>query len=290
MLVIDVTPVARTLAPTAAISPSTSPSARGSAASGRAARSKRAAELERRHQRGVGERLEDPADERGRGDTAEARLLEEGGGDVAGRGAVARRPSRRRRRCRPGPPTWAVPVLPATIQPGKPAKRAGRRALAERGDAGEAVASNAARHAGSNGDLADDPRLEGADDHVGARLARPRGRCSAREQRAAVGERGVGVGELERRDEHLALADGDVDVVAGLPHAIGEGLGVVLVALGVLLGRHHPARLLVRAAARRVSAPSPNSSARVLDAGRRTGRGRTRSGRRCRRSRCRSTP
>ena len=48
---------------------------------------------------------------------------------------------------------------------------------------------------------------------------------------AAVGEGGEGVGQLQRRNQHLALADGRDDVVAGGPPPLGEGHRVLLVAL-----------------------------------------------------------
>ncbi len=40
-------------------------------------------------------------------------------------------------------------------------------------------------------------------------------------QRPAVGQRGVGDGELERGHLHVTLADGEVDVVADGPRAVG---------------------------------------------------------------------
>ena len=46
------------------------------------------------------------------------------------------------------------------------------------------------------------------------------------EDGAAVGEAGVGVEQLERRDDRPALTEGHLDVVSDVPAAIGEGLGV----------------------------------------------------------------
>ena len=45
-------------------------------------------------------------------------------------------------------------------------------------------------------------------------------------ERAAVGERGVPVGELERRHQHVALPDREVGAVAAAPElVVGRGSG-----------------------------------------------------------------
>ena len=61
------------------------------------------------------------------------------------------------------------------------------------------------------------------------------------EHGAAVGEGGIGVGQLQGRDRDLALTDGHVDVVAREPVPVGEGLGVGVMAPPAGLGiRDHP--------------------------------------------------
>ena len=110
---------------------------------------------------------------------------------------------------------------------------------------------------------------------------------------AGVDQRGVGVGHLQRRGQHVALADGQVDAVAGVPVA-GD-------AVGLLLGRQ---RLEELALPGRVG-DDAGQLAGQLDAGlgcrsrspgprpgcrRRARRGRSRTRRRSGRSTRRSTP
>ena len=69
------------------------------------------------------------------------------------------------------------------------------------------------------GSMARDRRAELARREPGAALGH-RVDESRLVQRAAVGERGVGVGELQRRDEHVALADREARVVAAAPDLV----------------------------------------------------------------------
>ncbi len=55
-------------------------------------------------------------------------------------------------------------------------------------------------------------------------------------QGAAIGEGGVGVGQLEGRYRVLALADRFLDLEARFPNGIGIVLGVLLVLFGHHLG------------------------------------------------------
>src|SRR5204863_3842340 len=85
---------------------------------------------------------------------------------------------------------------------------------------------------------ADGLRWEVADHGLGLIEARPRlehgAREPRREERAAVRERGVPAGELERRDEKVALPDREAHVVARQPQrllALLARVGLVLVEL-----------------------------------------------------------
>ncbi len=63
---------------------------------------------------------------------------------------------------------------------------------------------------------------------------------------APVGEGGVGHGLLDRGDVGAALAEGHLDVVAGVPGRVGEGLGVLGVELEPFGLAVHPALDLSR--------------------------------------------
>ena len=69
---------------------------------------------------------------------------------------------------------------------------------------------------------------------MGSRSLSDQLRC---QQVAAVGEGGVGVGQLQRGHQHFVLADGDLVAVAGIPLGLGEDAGLGLVVLDVGLRR-----------------------------------------------------
>ena len=96
-------------------------------------------------------------------------------------------------------------------------------------------------------------------------LADPR-----RVERAAVGDRGVAAGELQRREDRVALADREVHRVAG---AVGVALDAELAG--------EPVDEVVAVLARRARSSSPSSprSSRASTAGRRSGRPPPRAGR-----------
>ncbi len=171
--------------------------------------------------------LQDPPGHRGGGRRPQAGLLHHDGDDVTGR--VGRRVGREQR------------GVELADDLGRP-RLARHRELGEReaGEGAEAGADRIGDHAlePRHQRLEDRRRQLGAAEHLGLdlpqHLAVPVEHGVAelgREHRAAVHEGGVGVGQLEGRDLGVALADGHVQVVAGVPLRVREGGGVLLVEL-----------------------------------------------------------
>ena len=79
-------------------------------------------------------------------------------------------------------------------------------------------------------------------------------------QRAAVGERGVGVGELERRDQHDRSARCALDVVAREPVVVGKPSGFCSCRLVLISGSMMQPGLLTRRSACRFRTPNPKAA------------------------------